>query len=61
MSKEELVAQRLMELQEIEEIDFLADFHQSIEKARKKYWHNRQINTKVFSQGYKVLLYDVHY
>jgi hypothetical protein len=32
MSKEELVSQRLMELQELGETMFLADFHQSVEK-----------------------------
>jgi hypothetical protein len=35
MSEDESVAQRLMELQELEETRFLADFHQSVEKARQ--------------------------
>jgi hypothetical protein len=61
MSKEESVAQRLMELQELEETMFLADFHQSVEKERKKYWHDRHIKTKVFAQGDKVLLYESWY
>jgi hypothetical protein len=61
MSEEESIVQRLMELQEIEETRFLADFHQSVEKARKKYWHDRHIKTKVFVQGVKVLLYDNQY
>jgi hypothetical protein len=34
MSEEESVAQRLMELQELEETKFFVDFHQSIEKER---------------------------
>jgi hypothetical protein len=50
-------AQRLMELQELEETRFLADFHQSVEKARQKSWHDRHIKTKSFAQGDKVLLY----
>ena len=50
-----------MELQEIEDTKFLADFHQSVEKARKKYWHDRHTKTKVFAQGNKVLLYDSRY
>ena len=50
MSEEESVAQILMELQELEETRFLADFHQSVEKERKKAWHDRHINTKVFTQ-----------
>jgi hypothetical protein len=61
MSEEESVAQRLMELQELEETMFLADFHQSVEKERKKYWHDRHIKTKVFAQGDKVLLYESWY
>jgi hypothetical protein len=61
MSEEESVAQRLMELQELEETRFLADFHQSVEKARQKSWHDRHIKTKVFAQGDKVLLYDSRY
>jgi transposase InsO family protein len=61
MSEEESVAQRLMELQELEETRFLADFHQSVEKERKKSWHDRHIKTKVFAQGDKVLLYDSRY
>ena len=58
VSEEELVAQRLMELQEPEETRFLADFHQSVEKERHKSWHDIHINTKVFAQGDKVTLYD---
>jgi hypothetical protein len=61
MSEDESVAQRLMDLQELEETRFLADFHQTVEKARKKSWHDRHIKTKVFVQGDKVLLYDSRY
>jgi hypothetical protein len=58
MSEEESIVQRLVELQEIEETRFLIDFHQSFEKERQKSWHDKHINTKVFVQGDKVLLYD---
>jgi hypothetical protein len=61
MKKEESVAQRLTELQELEETIFLVDFHQLVEKSRQKAWHDRHINTKVFMQGDKVLLYDSWY
>jgi hypothetical protein len=61
MLEEESVAQRLMELQEVEETKFLADFHQSVEKERKKSWHEKHIKTKVFAQRDKVLLYDNRY
>jgi hypothetical protein len=40
MTDEESVAQRLAKLQELEETRFLADFHQSIEKASQKSWHD---------------------
>jgi hypothetical protein len=58
MSEIELFAQRHMELQELEETRILENFHQSVEKARKKSWHDRHIKTKVFAQGDKFLLYD---
>jgi hypothetical protein len=61
MLEEELVSQRLIELQELEETRILADFHQSAEKARHKAWHDRHIKTKVFVQGEKVILYDSRY
>jgi hypothetical protein len=61
MIDEESVVQRLAELQELEETRFLADFHQSVEKARQKSWHDHHIKTKVFIQGDKVLLYDNRY
>jgi hypothetical protein len=61
MLEEELVMQRLMELQELEETRFLADFHESVEKERQKDCHYRHIKTKVFVEGDKVLLYDIRY
>jgi hypothetical protein len=61
ISEEESVAWRITELQQLEENRFLVDFHQSVEKARQKYWHERHIKTKVFTQGDKVLLYDSQY
>jgi hypothetical protein len=61
MSKEESVGQRLMDLEELEETRILADFHQSVEKPRKKAWHVNHIKTKLFAQGDKVLLYDSRY
>jgi hypothetical protein len=50
-----------MDLQEIEETRFLVDFHLSVEKSRKKSWHDRHIKTKVIAQGDKVILYDSRY
>jgi hypothetical protein len=61
MTNDESVAQRTAYLQELEEAIFLADFHQTIEKSRQKYWHDRNIKSKIFVQGDKVLLYDILY
>ena len=61
MLEEESISQRLMALQELEETGFLEDFHQSVEKSRKKSWNDKHIKTKVFTQGDKVLLYDIRY
>jgi hypothetical protein len=58
MTDDESVAQRIADLQELEEARFLAYFHQSVEKARQKSWHDRHIKSKIFTQGDKVLLYD---
>jgi hypothetical protein len=61
MTDDESVAQRIADLQELEEARFLADFHQTVEKARQKSWHDRHIKSKIFVQGDKVLLYDNRY
>jgi hypothetical protein len=58
MKDDESVAQRIADLQELEEAIFLAYFHQTVEKARQKAWHDRHIKSKIFMQGDKVLLYD---
>jgi hypothetical protein len=61
MTDDESVAQRIADLQELEEARFLAYFHQTVEKARQKSWHDRHIKSKIFAQGDKVLLYDSRY
>jgi hypothetical protein len=61
MTDDESFAQRIANLHELEEAKFLADFHQSVEKARQKDWHDRNIKAKKFVRGYKVLLYDSRY
>lgn len=61
MTDDESVAQRIADLQELEEAGFLADFHQSVEKARQKTWHDMHINSKIFTQGDKVFLYESRY
>jgi len=61
MIEGESIMQILTELQEFEETRFIVEFHQSVEKARQNSWHDRNINTKVFTQGDKVILYDSRY
>jgi hypothetical protein len=39
ITDKESVAERLAELQELEETRFMVDFHQSVEKEREKSWH----------------------
>jgi hypothetical protein len=56
MSEDESIAERVMELQELDEAKFLA-FHQSVEKARQKAWRDRHIKAKTFAQGDEVLHY----
>lgn len=46
---------------ELEESKFLADFNQSLDKARQKAWHDRHIKTKSSAKGDLVLLYDSKY
>lgn len=55
------VAERVAELLELDETIFLADFHQMVEKARQKAWHDRHIKKKSFATGDRVLLYDSRY
>ena len=57
-SEEASLRERLQELQELDEARFLAEFHQKVQKARQKAWHDRHIKTKAFQVGGKVLLYD---
>ena len=51
---EELLAQLLT----LEEDRFIAGFHQTVQKAREKAWHDRHIKNKTFQIGDLVLLYD---
>jgi hypothetical protein len=61
ITDDESVAQRIADLQELEEARFLAYFHQTIEKARQKSYNDRNINNKIFMEGDKLLLYDNRY
>jgi hypothetical protein len=43
---------------EMEEDNILAGFHQEVQKARYKSWHDRHIKRKSFKEGDLVLVYD---
>jgi hypothetical protein len=42
----------------MEEYRILAGFHQQVQKARDKAWHDKHINNKTFKEGDLVLMYD---
>jgi hypothetical protein len=42
----------------MEEDRILAGFHQQVQKARDKVWHDIHIKKKTFKEGYLVLMYD---
>ncbi len=48
----------LEQLLALEEDRFIAGFHQKVQKAREKAWHDRHIKHKIFQIGDLVLLYD---
>ena len=50
--------ERLAQLLALEEDRFIAGFHQKVQKAREKAWHDRHIKSKTFQIGDLVLLYD---
>jgi hypothetical protein len=43
---------------DMEEDRILAVFHQEVQKARDKSWHDRHIKRKSFKEGNIILLYD---
>ena len=58
MTDVETVNERLLHLLGLEEDRFIAGFHQQVQKAREKAWHDRHIKNKSFKVGDLVLLYD---
>jgi hypothetical protein len=53
-----VVKERLNQLLSMDKDRILARFHQQVQKARDKSWHNQHIEKKKFKEGYLVLLYD---
>ena len=58
MTDTDTVEERLAQLLALEEDRFIARFHQKVQKAREKAWHDRHIKSKTFQIGDLVLLYD---
>jgi transposase InsO family protein len=54
-----MIQERLHQLLEMEEDRILAGFHQQVQKARDKAWHDRHIKKKTFTEADLVLLYDI--
>jgi hypothetical protein len=53
-----IVQDRLVQLMELEEDNFIAGFHRQVQKKQDKTYHERHIEKKAFKQGDLVLLYD---
>jgi len=53
-----VVEERLSQLLVLKEDRFIAGFHQQIQRAREKAWHDRHIKQKKFQVGDLKLLYD---
>jgi hypothetical protein len=51
----------VIELLALDEAQFLVDFHQTVEEAKQKAWHDKNIKTKYFTQGDQVFLYHSKY
>jgi hypothetical protein len=58
MTERGTVHERLNQLMTMEEDQILAGFHQQVQKARDKSWHDRHIKKKTFKEGDLVLMYD---
>ena len=58
MADAETMNEILLHLVGLEEDHFIAVFHQQVQKAREKEWHDRHIKHKTFKIRNLVLLYD---
>jgi hypothetical protein len=53
-----MIQERMHQLLEMEEDQILERFHQQVQKARDKAWHDLHIKKKTFMEGDLVLLYN---
>lgn len=51
----DIMKERMLQLLVLEEERFKVGFHQQVQKAREKAWHNRHIKKKTFREGNLVL------
>ena len=58
MDDTDMMNERLVQLLSLEEDRFIIGFHQKVQKARGKYWHDRHIKRNIFQIGDLVILYD---
>jgi hypothetical protein len=58
MTECDAIQERLNQLLVMEEHRILAGFHQQVQKARDKAWHDQHIKKKTFMEEDLVLLYD---
>ena len=61
MADTDTMQERLAQLLALEEDRFIIDFHQKVQKAREKAWHDRHIKSKTFQIGDLVFLYDSNF
>jgi transposase InsO family protein len=61
MTERGAVQERLSQLMEMEEDRILAGFHQEVQKARDKSWHDRHIKKKSFKEGDLVFSMTVNF
>jgi hypothetical protein len=58
ISDSSTVEERFSQLVQLEEDRFVIGFHQQVQKAMEKAWHDRHIKQKKFQVGDLLLLYD---
>lgn len=58
MVDQDTVEEHLTQILALEEDSFLESFHQLVQKAREKVWHDRHIKKHSFKGGGLLLLYD---
>ena len=53
--------ERLAQLVELDEDQFLAGFHQQVQKEHEKAWHDRHLKIHILMVNHLVLLYDIKF